>query len=89
MIPATQTNNLKTKIWNELKIMLPYNELTFTVACKEELQSITLQMRDEELKIMKGKALFPKNKLNEVKLCLIDIYKEFEEEIQELFNWRA
>ena len=85
----TQTTPLKIKIWNELKIMLPYNELTFTVTCKEELQSITLQMRDEELKIMKGKALFPKNKLNEVKLCLIDIYKEFEEEIQELFTWRA
>lgn len=67
MKSLTQTTPLKTRIWNELKIMLPYNEL----------------------KIMKGKALFPKNKLNEVKLCLIDIYKEFEEEIQDLFNWRA
>ena len=33
----TQTTPLKTKIWNELKIMLPYNELTFTVACKDKL----------------------------------------------------
>ena len=89
MKSLTQTTTLKIRIWNELKIMLPYNELTFTVACKDKLQSITLQMRGEELKIIKGKALFPKNKLNEVKLCLIDIYKEFEEEIQELFTWRA
>ena len=31
---TTQTNPLKTRIWNELKIMLPYNELTFSIACK-------------------------------------------------------
>lgn len=89
MKELTKTKRLKTKIWNELKIMLPYNELTFSVACKDKLQSITLQMRGEELNIKKGKVLFPKNKLNEVKLCLVSIYEEFEEEIQELFTWRA
>lgn len=89
MKELTKTNRLKTKIWNELKIMLPFYELTFSIACKDKLTSITLQMRGEELNIKKGKALYPKNKLNKVKQCLVDIYKEFEEEIQELFNWRA
>lgn len=52
MKELTKTNRLKTKIWNELKIMLPYNELT---SCKEKLTSITLQMRGEELNIKKEK----------------------------------
>lgn len=88
MKSLTQTTPLKTRIWNELKIMLPYNELTFSLACKDKLTSITLQMRGEELKIKKGKMAFCQY-TSEVKQCLISIYKEFEEEIQDLFNWRA
>ena len=87
MKELTKTNRLKTKIWNELKIMLPYNELTFKVACKEELTSIELQMRGEVITIKQGKMTFC-NYTSEVKQCLVSIYKEFEEEIQGLFNWR-
>ena len=88
MIPATQTNNLKTKIWNELKIMLPYHELTFSIACKEKLTSIRLQMRGKAITIKKGNMRFC-NYTDKVKQCLVNIYKEFEEEIQALFEMDA
>ena len=43
---------------NRLKTMLPYNELTFKVACKEKLTSIELQMRGEAITIKQGKMTF-------------------------------
>ena len=87
MKELTKTNRLKTKIWNELKIMLPYNELTFSIICREKLTAIKLQMRGEAITIKQGKMAFC-NYTSEVKQCLVSIYTEFEEEIQDLFNWR-
>ena len=87
MKELTKTNRLKTKIWNELKIMLPYNELTFSIVCREKLTAIKLQMCGEEITIKQGKMTFC-NYTSEVKQCLVSIYWEFEEEIQNLFNWR-
>lgn len=88
MIPAIQTNNLKTKIWNELTIMLPYNELSFSIVCKEKLTSITLQMLGKEITIKKGNMKFP-NYTDKARQCLVSIYKEFKEEIQALFLMEA
>ena len=44
-------------------------------------------MRVEAITIKQGKMAFC-NYTSEVKQCLVSIYTEFEEEIQDLFNWR-
>lgn len=80
---------LKERIRRLLKDMLPFNELEFEPHFDNDgrqLTSIDLYMRNEYIRIKKGtKAENISNMNNKIRICLKDIYKEFEEEIQELF----
>lgn len=86
MRSLAKTNLLKEKCLAELEIMLPYHELSFNVTANQKnINSIELQMRDKSIFITKGRKQFF-NPCNEVRKCLIDIYYEFEDEIQSLFD---
>lgn len=81
---------IRAKVLNILKSMLPFDKLEFQIHCNrntQQLKYIDLYMRSECIRIKKGmktENIFDKD--NKIRICLKDIYKEFEEEIQELFN---
>ncbi|ELV05642.1 hypothetical protein H263_09044 [Brachyspira hampsonii 30599] len=81
---------LREKVKSILKNMLPFHDLDFNIHFDrdyKQLKHIDLYMHHEYIRIKKGTKL--KNisdKNNKIRECLKEIYKEFEEEIQELFN---
>ncbi|WP_028328971.1 hypothetical protein [Brachyspira alvinipulli] len=81
---------LRQKIKSVLKNMLPFNELDFNIHFDrdyKQLKYIDLYMCNEYIRIKKGTKLENiSDKNNKIRKCLKDIYKEFEEEIQNLFD---
>lgn len=82
--------SLKEKVYKALKETLTFNHLEFNVMMNEEedkLLFIELSMHGRIVRINKGTTYqdISDNDDKERK-CLKDIYKEFEEEIQELFD---
>lgn len=78
------------KIRNVLKNMLPFNELDFNIHFDKDykqLKYIDLYMHHEYIRIKKGTKVENISDMNsKIRKCLKDIYKEFEEEIQNLFD---
>lgn len=81
---------LKERIYKALKETLTFNHLEFNVMMNEEedkLLFIELSMHGRIVRINKGTTYQDiSDNDDKVRKCLKDIYKEFEEEIQELFD---
>lgn len=81
---------LKERIYKTLKETLTFNHLEFNVMMNEEedkLLFIELSMHGRIVRINKGTTYQDISENDDkVRKCLKDIYKEFEEEIQELFD---
>lgn len=81
---------LKERIYKALKETLTFNHLEFNVMMNEEedkLVFIELSMHGRIVRINKGTTYQDiSDNDDKVRKCLKDIYKEFEEEIQELFD---
>lgn len=81
---------LKERIYKALKETLTFNHLEFNVMMNEEedkLLFIELSMHGRIVRINKGTTYQDISENDDkVRKCLKDIYKEFEEEIQELFD---
>lgn len=86
---------LREKCTKALKEMLPYNELYVEPKIRNnKVLSIELQMRNQSMIIKPDGSLWSDlnyrfNPNNEVKICMLDIFLEFREEIMELFNLKA
>lgn len=82
--------SLKEKVYKALKETLTFNHLEFNVMMNEEedkLLFIELSMYGRIVRINKGTTYQDiSDNDDKVRKCLKDIYKEFEEEIQELFD---
>ena len=80
---------LKERIYKALKETLTFNHLEFNVMMNEKedkLLFIELSMHGRIVRINKGTTYQDISENDDkVRKCLKDIYKEFEEEIQELF----
>lgn len=86
----TKTNPLKEKCLSELEVMLPYHELFFTVkATSKQITKIELHMLGWKLGITKGKKFTCTNHRFKIYQVLVDIYNEFEDEIQALFDLKV
>ncbi|SUW04331.1 hypothetical protein [Brachyspira pilosicoli] len=83
---------LKERIYKTLKETLTFNHLEFNVMMNEEedkLLFIELSMHGRIVRINKGTTYQDiSDNDDKVRKCLKDIYKEFEEEIQELFDMK-
>ncbi|MEI0595008.1 hypothetical protein [Brachyspira pilosicoli] len=81
---------LKERIYKALKETLTFNHLEFNVMMNEKedkLLFIELSMHGRIVRINKGTTYQDiSDNDDKVRKCLKDIYKEFEEEIQELFD---
>ena len=81
---------LKEKIYKVLKETLTFNHLEFNLMMNEEedkLVFIELSMHGRIVRINKGTTYQDiSDNDDKVRKCLKYIYKEFEEEIQELFD---
>lgn len=81
---------LKERIYKTLKETLTFNHLEFNLMMNEEedkLVFIELSMHGRIVRINKGTTYQDiSDNDDKVRKCLKDIYKEFEEEIQELFD---
>lgn len=86
MRSLTKTNPLKEKVLTELKTILPYNDLYFSVTAGKKVSKIELALEGEAIIIKKGENDFSNIPLDKNIEVLIDIYKDFEDEIQALFD---
>ena len=81
---------LREKVKSILENMLPFNELDFKIHFDKDykqLKYIDLYMHHEYIRIKKGTKVENISDMNnKIRKCLKDIYKEFEEEIQNLFD---
>lgn len=81
---------LREKVKSILRNMLPFNELDFNIHFDKDykqLRYIDFYMHHEYIRIKKGTKVENISDMNnKIRKCLKDIYKEFQEEIQSLFD---